>query len=59
VALAAEADVRRLVLFHHEPEHADATMDELVAAAQKTVRARGGSRLVEVSAAQEGMQLTL
>lgn len=59
VALAAEADVRRLVLFHHEPEHADATMDELVAAAQKVARARGGSRLVEVSAAQEGMQLTL
>ena len=57
VALAAEADVRRLVLFHHEPEHADAVMDELVAAAQKTARSRGLT--LEVLAAQEGMQLTL
>lgn len=57
VTLAAEADVRRLVLFHHEPEHADAVMDELVAAAQKTARSRGLK--LKVLAAQEGMQLTL
>jgi len=57
VALAAEAEVRRLVLFHHEPEHADAVMDELVAAAQKAARSRGLT--LEVLAAQEGMQLTL
>ena len=57
VTLAAEADVRRLVLFHHEPEHADAVMDELVAAAQQTARSRGLK--LEVLAAQEGMQLTL
>ena len=57
VALAAEAEARRLVLFHHEPEHADATMDELVAAAQQVARTRG--RPAEVLAAQEGMQLTL
>jgi phosphoribosyl 1,2-cyclic phosphodiesterase len=57
VDLAAEANARRLVLFHHEPEHADAAMDALVAAAQKSARSRG--RQVEVLAAQEGMQLTL
>lgn len=57
VALAADAGVRRLVLFHHEPEHADAAMDALVAAAQQVARTRGGP--AEVLAAQEGMQLTL
>jgi ribonuclease BN (tRNA processing enzyme) len=57
VALAAEAGARRLVLFHHEPEHADDAMDALVAAARQVARARGGP--AEVLAAQEGMQLTL
>ena len=57
VTLASEVEARRLVLFHHEPEHTDATMDELVAAAQQFARSRG--RPAEVLAAQEGMQLTL
>jgi ribonuclease BN (tRNA processing enzyme) len=57
VTLAAEAGARRLVLFHHEPEHADTAMDALVAAAQQVARTRGGP--AEVLAAQEGMQLTL
>jgi len=57
VLLATEAGARRLVLFHHEPEHADAAMDELVAAARQVARTRGGP--AEVLAAQEGMQLTL
>jgi len=57
VALAGEAGARRLVLFHHEPEHADDAMDKLVAAAQKVARSHGHP--AEVLAAQEGMQLTL
>jgi phosphoribosyl 1,2-cyclic phosphodiesterase len=57
VALAADAGARRLVLFHHEPEHDDDAMDQLVAAAQKVARSKG--RPEEVMAAQEGMQLTL
>jgi phosphoribosyl 1,2-cyclic phosphodiesterase len=57
VALAGEAKARRLVLFHHEPEHADEVMDELLAAAQKLARASGGP--AEVLAAAEGMHLTL
>jgi ribonuclease BN (tRNA processing enzyme) len=57
VALAAEAGARRLVLFHHEPEHGDEAMDELVAAAQRIARQQGCP--AEVLAAQEGMQLTL
>lgn len=57
VTLAADAGVKRLVLFHHEPEHADPAMDELLAAARAEARRRGGP--AEVLAAQEAMQLTL
>ncbi|MGH7700749.1 MAG: MBL fold metallo-hydrolase, partial [Gemmatimonadales bacterium] len=41
VGVAADAGVRRLVLFHHEPEHGDATIDDLLAAARKQARAHG------------------
>jgi len=57
VALAAEAGIGRLVLFHHEPDHPDGAMDDLVAAARNEAKHRGGPR--EVLAAQEGLQLTL
>ena len=57
VAIAAEAGVERLVLFHHEPEHGDGAIDELLAVARQQARVRG--RPAEVLAAQEGMKLTL
>ncbi len=57
VTLAQEAGAKKLVLFHHEPEHGDDAMDGLVAAARKFVKARGGSFAVD--AAQEGMKVTL
>jgi len=57
VALAGEAGVKRLVLFHHEPEHGDEAIDALVAAARRQARAKGLP--AEVVAAQEGMTLTL
>ena len=56
VTLAQEAGAKRLVLFHHEPEHGDDAMDELLAAARRF--AKKGPPL-EVLAAQEGMKLTL
>jgi phosphoribosyl 1,2-cyclic phosphodiesterase len=55
--LAAEAGVRRLVLFHHLPEHDDAAMDQLVREAQET--AAGTKFAGEVLAATEGMELWL
>jgi phosphoribosyl 1,2-cyclic phosphodiesterase len=55
VALAQDAGAKKLVLFHHEPEHDDKEMDALQASARKF--ARGGS--LEVLAAQDGMQVTL
>jgi len=57
VTLAQEAGAKKLVLFHHEPEHGDDAMDGLVAAARKFAKARGGSFAVD--AAQEGMKVTL
>jgi phosphoribosyl 1,2-cyclic phosphodiesterase len=57
VAVAAEAGARRLVLFHHEPEHGDALVDRLVDEARRLATRR--ARPTEVVAAQESMTLTL
>ncbi len=57
VALAAEAGCRRLILFHHEPEHNDEALDRLLddtrAYAARTAQG------LEVDAAFEGMELPL
>jgi phosphoribosyl 1,2-cyclic phosphodiesterase len=57
VELAAEAQCRRLVLFHHEPEHDDDQMDLLVAEAQGYAAELAPG--LEVIAAAEGLVLTL
>jgi phosphoribosyl 1,2-cyclic phosphodiesterase len=57
VTLAQDAAAKKLVLFHHEPEHDDKAMDALLASARKFAKQRGGS--LEVIAAQEGMKVTL
>ncbi len=57
VTLAAEARVKRLVLFHHRPERDDDGMDALLKDARAAARAVKAS--LEVTAATEGMQLTL
>ena len=57
VEIAGEAGCRRLVLFHHEPEHDDAAIDRLLEDtrefAHRTVPA------LEVDAAAEGLELPL
>jgi len=55
VWLAAEAGVKRLALFHHDPGRGDDEVDQLAAAARSTGEARG----VEVIAASEGLTLQL
>ena len=57
VDLAAEAGCRRLLLFHYEPEHDDATMDRIVAETREYAR-RAAPRLV-VEAATEGLSFSL
>ena len=57
VALALDAEVERLALFHHSPERTDVAVDRLVEEARAMVARRGGK--VDVMAAAEGLTLTV
>jgi phosphoribosyl 1,2-cyclic phosphodiesterase len=57
VALAAEARCRKLILFHHEPEHDDDALDRLLEDTRTFASRTAGS--LEVDAAAEGMELSL
>lgn len=57
VRLAAEAGCRRLILFHHEPEHDDDALDALLEDT-RTYASRLAPEL-QVEAATEGMELPL
>jgi phosphoribosyl 1,2-cyclic phosphodiesterase len=57
VALAIDAQVRRLILFHHDPNHDDATIDQMAEEAKTLAKSSGKS--LEVEAAREGAELTL
>jgi phosphoribosyl 1,2-cyclic phosphodiesterase len=57
VALALEAGVGQLWLFHHGPERTDTMLDGIVRAAE--VLAHHGDHRLEVRAAAEGMQASL
>jgi phosphoribosyl 1,2-cyclic phosphodiesterase len=56
VDVAAQAGVRTLVLFHHDPSHDDATMDQIASDASLAGASQG---VPEVLAAREGMVLEL
>jgi phosphoribosyl 1,2-cyclic phosphodiesterase len=57
VALALDAGVDELVLFHHKPERSDDEVDQCVARARELVARRGGK--LRVTAAAEGMSLSV
>ena len=57
VELALEAEVERLLLFHHRPERTDDEVDRCLASCRAMVQSRGGR--LEVEAAAEGMTLTV
>jgi phosphoribosyl 1,2-cyclic phosphodiesterase len=57
VDLAVEGRCRRLILFHHEPEHDDAALDALVTDTQAYVRRVAPGLMVE--AAVEGLKFSL
>lgn len=52
-AFGRAAEVKRLVLFHHDPGHDDATLDQLVA------EAAAAAPDIDVSGAQEGQSLRI
>ena len=57
VSLALDANVGKLVLFHHDPNHDDAMIDKIVEHARALV-AKSGKPL-EIEGAQEGAEILL
>ena len=57
VSLALDAEVHTLLLFHHDPNHDDRTVEAMEKSARELV-AKSGRRL-EVAAAQEGSEILL
>ena len=57
VSLALDANVGKLVLFHHDPNHDDAMIDKIVKHARALV-AKSGKPL-EIEGAQEGAEILL
>jgi phosphoribosyl 1,2-cyclic phosphodiesterase len=57
VSLALDAEVRRLLLFHHDPNHDDAMVDAMVESARRLVHESG--KKLEVDGAREGEEFVL
>lgn len=57
VAFAIAADIKRLFLFHHDPDHNDEQISRLVARGRELVAAKGSKLIVE--AAREGLEVFL
>ncbi len=57
VALALKAGVKKLILFHHDPDHDDRRLDAFVSYARRLVAKAGGK--LKVDAAREGMTLSM
>ena len=57
VALALQAEVKTLFLFHHDPNHDDAKVSQMLAHARKLVAARKSK--LQVEAAREGAMVEL
>ena len=57
VSLALDAEVRRLLLFHHDPSHDDAMVDAMVNDARRLIRESGKD--LEVDGAREGEEIFL
>jgi phosphoribosyl 1,2-cyclic phosphodiesterase len=57
VSLGLDAEVRRLLLFHHNPSHDDTMLDSIVDDARRLIRERGQD--LEVDGAREGEEVLL
>jgi len=54
--VAAEANVKHLVLFHHDPNHTDQKIDDIFEKCKKEIKTKSFS--FKCTAAREGMELT-
>src|SRR5262249_27156999 len=57
VMLAIEAEIKRLFLFHHDPNHDDTKIDEMTALARQIASAKGSP--IQIEAACEGKRVDL
>jgi len=57
VALALRAEVMKLFMFHHDPNHDDAKISQMLAHARRLVTARKGK--LQIEAAREGVTVEL
>ena len=57
VSLALDAEVHRLLLFHHDPNHDDQTVEQMVNDARLQVEKSGKS--LEIEAAREGAEIVV
>jgi phosphoribosyl 1,2-cyclic phosphodiesterase len=57
VALAMKAEVKKLFLFHHDPDHDDAKIDAMLKHARELVATANGA--LHIEAAREGATYTL
>jgi phosphoribosyl 1,2-cyclic phosphodiesterase len=57
ISLALEAGVKRLFLFHHDPDHDDAMVHRMAADAKKIVRKSGSKMLVEAARERASFRL--
>jgi ribonuclease BN (tRNA processing enzyme) len=57
VSLGLDAEVRRLLLFHHNPSHDDTMLDAMVDDARRLIRERGKD--LQVDGAREGEEVLL
>ena len=57
VLLALDANVKRVLLFHHDPSHDDAMIDQMVEQARYLVSKRGKAMVIE--GAREGVEIRL
>ncbi|HUQ41096.1 MAG TPA: MBL fold metallo-hydrolase [Candidatus Limnocylindrales bacterium] len=57
IEVAAKAKVKRLVLYHHDPDRTDDALDHIGRDAQRTARQRSAG--LEVLVAREGLELEI
>lgn len=57
VAIAMKAGVKQLFLFHHDPDHSDEDIAQMLAGARRQIAAAGSAMRVE--AAREGLEIVL
>jgi phosphoribosyl 1,2-cyclic phosphodiesterase len=57
VEFAVRADIKQLFLFHHDPDHTDAHIAQMLAAARKRVSEADST--MQVEAAREGLEVVL